>query len=179
MCRPCLALLVALCSQTLTAATLERLSLNQMTERSTAIVRARVTATHSIARGALIFTAYRLQISEQWKVTGTLPNEVLVPGGSLRRAQQTFSGAPRLEPGTDYVLFLWTGPSGATQIIGLSQGLFELQQQKGQLIAFRAGSTEEMVDASGAPVQDATFSLPVSDLNARVRRALASRGGSR
>ena len=50
-------------------------------------------------------------------------------GGVAGGIRQSVSGAPELKPGQEYVLFLWTSRSGLTQVIGLSQGLFQLSEE--------------------------------------------------
>ena len=61
------------------AATLQQLSLDQMAQSATAIVRARVTGSSASFTGSTIYTHYKLQISETWK--GTPGTEVMLPGG--------------------------------------------------------------------------------------------------
>ena len=48
-------------------ATLEQLTLDDMTQKSTAIVRARVTGSHAGTRGTNIYTYFQLQVLETWK----------------------------------------------------------------------------------------------------------------
>ena len=162
------------------SATLEKLSLDEMTRKSTAIIRGRVQSCAGEFRGAVIYTHCKVNVSEIWK--GSVPGQtdVATLGGAARGAAQNFSGAPTLKPGEEYVLFLWTGKSGLTQVIGLSQGVFEIKPEavsapskagKTQAIAERPASTEVMLDASGSPVQDSSLRMKVSDLKERVQRA--------
>ena len=101
-----------------------------MTQKSTAIVRARVTGSH--AGTAAEPTSTRTSSSRCWK-PGSRPDtgttEVAVPGGVVNGIRQIVAGAPELKPGQEYVLFLWTSRSGLTQVIGLSQGLFKLSEE--------------------------------------------------
>ena len=107
------------------ATTLEQLPLPEMARQSTAIVRARVVGVSGLRRGDDVFTVYRLDVAENWKtgtskqgtVTGKIL-EVAVPGGVAGGLRQMVSGAPQLQPGGDYLLFLWTGRSGITQVTG-------------------------------------------------------------
>ncbi len=95
--------------------------------------------------------------------------------------RQSFSGAPKLVPGEEYILFLWTGPSGRTQVIGLSQGVFGLQAdgQGGPLVS-RAPSTEAMLDPkTGQLVTDEAVRMKLSDLRARVASRAAAGNASR
>jgi len=108
------------------ATTLEQLSMTSMIQQSTAIVRAKVTGSYAANRKGQIYTFYRLQVLENLKATTPASAEVAVPGGSLNGVQQVVPGAPGLVAGQEYVLFLWTSKSGLTQVIGLSQGLFDV-----------------------------------------------------
>src|SRR5450759_2270431 len=100
------------------AATLEQLSFDEMVEKSTAIVRGRVVGSYTTSKGSLIYTHYRVLVSERWKGPAASEADLVVPGGTLGRSVQSFPGAPKLAPGADYVLFLWTAKSGLTHIIG-------------------------------------------------------------
>src|SRR5579875_2721629 len=51
----------------LQSATLERLSLNDMIQKSTAIVRGTVTGSHVAQQGALIYTHYTVHVTERFK----------------------------------------------------------------------------------------------------------------
>lgn len=168
-------LLAGFCLQ---AATLERLSLDQMIQQCTAIVRGQVVSSYAAAHGSLIYTHYGIQVTDRWKgpEAGTL--DIVVPGGAAGGLRQSFSGAPVLAQGSEYVLFLWTGPSGLTHIIGLSQGLFSLKRDAGgETVAWRAATSEPMLDATGQMVRDQPQQLRLRDLRGRVARAQA-RGGA-
>jgi hypothetical protein len=153
------------------ATTLEQLSVAQMIEQSTAIVRAKVQGSFTASRNGTVYTFYRLQVVENLK-SQTQPNaDVAVPGGSLSGIRHHVAGAPELKAGSEYVLFLWTSKSGLTQIIGLSQGAFDIQTgASGDAILLREPVTEPMLDAQGRTVRDAGVSLGLSDLRARIRR---------
>lgn len=164
------------------ATTLEQLSLDDMTRKSTAIVRARVIGSHAGTHGTQgtnIYTYFDLQVIETWKSSGQTITEVAVPGGVSGGIRQSVSGAPELKPGKEYVLFLWTSRSGLTQVIGLSQGLFKLSEEgsaggKGVAVAQRPAASELMLNRSGLPVDDRAVSMPLQDLRTQVRQALAS-----
>ena len=162
------------------AATLEYLSLDDMAKKSTAIVRGRVQSCAGEFRGSVIYTHCKVAVTEQWKGAAQTVVDVAVPGGTARGMAQIFSGSPKLAPGEEYVIFLWTGKSGMTQVIGLSQGVFDLKvDTKGQAVAQRAASSERMLDASGSAVADSAVELRAQELKAQVMRALASAGPGR
>jgi hypothetical protein len=155
--------------------TLERLPLDEMTRKSTAIVRGRVVGTSGALRGADIYTIYRIEILESWK-SSQKPDavQVAVPGGVAGGLRQMVAGAPSLHVGEEYVMFLWTSRSGLTQLIGLSQGLFNVQHSgAGDASATRAAASELMLDASGHAVKDEAVSMKLSDLKAQVKRSLS------
>ena len=159
----------------LSATTLQQLTIDDMIQKSTAIVRARVTGSHSAYRGTEIYTSFQLQVLETWKSNGRPTTEVAVPGGVVKDIRQSVPGAPELKPGQEYLLFLWTSRSGLTQVIGLSQGRFDLSEESsGGAVAKRPPASELMLDPSGKPVEDHAVSFPLQDLRARVRRTLGA-----
>jgi hypothetical protein len=156
----------------LQSATLQRLSISDMARKSTTIVRARISGSYTAQHGSLIYTHYKAAVSEAWKGSAAAV-DFAVPGGVLAPYRQTVSGAPRLTTGAEYVLFLWTGPSGLTQVMGLSQGVLNVVQDKnGDLMATRAAATELMLDSRGQPVNDQPISIRLSDLRTQVRGTL-------
>lgn len=157
-------LLCVLAGYPLLGTTLERLTMDDIVQKSTSIVRGRVTGCNGEMRRNVIYTRCQVSVSETWKGTAGPSAEVFIPGGSVRGLTQTFSGAPELTTGQEYVLFLWAGKSGINQLIGLTQGLFELQQDGKAVTAVRAATSEPMVDAGGRPVVDATLRYSAADL---------------
>ena len=156
------------------ATTLLRLGLGDMAQDSSAIARVKVVATNQVLRGSDVFTVYQFETLEYLKkpVSGTLQN-VAVPGGAAGGIRQVVAGAPVLHVGGEYVLFLWTSRSGLTQIVGLSQGLFEVNREsENRLQVTRAAASEQMVDATGRPVRPETVTMPWSEMKSRVSQAL-------
>jgi hypothetical protein len=162
------------CIAQLQGATLERLTLDEMIAKSTAIVRGRVTNSSASFSGPVIYTHYTVQVSEQYKGNPAGSIDVLVPGGTVNGLRQSFAGAPELNVGGEYVLMLWTGRNGTTQVIGLTQGLFALPGGNGSdPVATRTAARELMLDRqTGQPVKDATLTMHVSELRTRISAAL-------
>jgi hypothetical protein len=159
------------------AATLEKLTMDDMVAKSTEIVRGKVTAASGAfrgtpGRGGMIYTHYAVQVSERFKGVGGAKVSCAVPGGTAQGLRQTFAGAPVLSVGEEYVLFLWTSPSGLTQIIGLTQGLFTLKvDPAGKPMLNRAAIGEVMLDpATGMPVSDSGMQFSLSELRQRVAK---------
>ncbi|MEO5924725.1 MAG: hypothetical protein ABIR70_12950 [Bryobacteraceae bacterium] len=158
------------------ATTLEQLSVDQMIQQSTAIVRAKVTGSFAANRNGTIYTYYRLQVTENLKSTTPSTTEVAVPGGMLGRVMQSVAGAPTLKTGGDYVLFLWTSRSGLTQIIGLSQGAFDVKANAGSTTLLRSPIDAQMLDAAGRVVSDNGVVVDLSALRSRLNQ-LVDMGG--
>jgi hypothetical protein len=166
---------ILILATSLSAATLERLSLDDMIRQSTGIVSGKITGASTVVRGSVIYTRYTVQIGERWKGSTSRGIEVFVPGGRHGAVQQTFSGSPTLVEGKEYMLFLWAGRSGITQVIGLSQGLFDLKRDpSGEPYVTRGASADgTMVDASGRTVEDTPVSLRLREMVDRIHRTLA------
>lgn len=155
------------------AATLERLSIEDMVEKSTAIVRGRVTHSFAAAQGSLIYTHFTVQVLDRFKGPERPTMEVLVPGGVANGVRQSFPGVPRLAPGKEYMLFLWTGRKGVTQVIGFTQGVFELRAAQGDQMAVRSASSEPVIDrATGTLAADQRVEMRLRDLADRIRTHL-------
>lgn len=164
------ALVLTFCIWPLQCATLERLSLDDMIAKSTAIVRGKVAGSTAAFSGPVIYTHYTINVTERFKGAGQGSLDVVVPGGVANNLRQSFAGAPTLTPGAEYVFFLYTGKSGLTTIIGLTQGLFSLGADGStDPTATRTASRELMLDAiSGRPVKDETLVMKLSDLRTRI-----------
>lgn len=162
----------------LRGATLEQLSLDELIQKSTAIVRAKVVGSYADFRGPEVFTHWKLQVQEQWKGQGSV--EVMSPGGTVRGYRQGVPGSPQLTVGKEYVLFLWTSKSGATYLTGWGQGAFELSKNDAsKLVATRVAASETMVEhGSWRPIKDAGIQMQYAELSARISATLG-KGASR
>lgn len=169
-----LALVLTFCMSPLRSATLERLSLDDMIAKSTLIVRGKVGGSKVAASGPVIYTHYTVQVSEQFKGQSGKSIEITVPGGMANGLRQSFSGAPTLNPGDDFVFFLYTGRDGRTTILGLTQGLFALPGgAEPDPVSTRSASRELMLDRrTGRPVKDETVVMRLSELRNRIASGL-------
>ena len=176
-----LAMVVTSCALPLECATLERLSLDDMINRSTIIVRGKVTASWAAFTGSVIYTHYQIQVSEQFKGAGRNSIEVMTPGGTAKGLTSIYSGSPVLNQGDEFVFFLWTSKGGITWITGLTQGLFSLAGEGGtDRTATRSASRELMLDRqTSRQVKDSTLSMKLSDLRSRIAATLAPQGGAK
>jgi len=159
----------------LRCATLERLTLDEMISKSSAIVRGKVTDSWAALTGSVIYTHYRIQASETYKGGSLNFREIVVTGGTVNGIHQNFSGSPTLNKGSEFVFFLWTSKAGLTQIIGLSQGAFNLTpMSSGDSMVTRFASTEHVVDQAGNDATDSNFQMRLGDLRSQVAHTLRS-----
>jgi len=160
------------------AAILERLSLDELTQQSTAIVRVKVVGSYAEFHGSMIYTHWRVQVVERWKGPDRSTVEVLIPGGIARGLHQDVAGAPKLLIGKEYLLFLWTSKSGSTYLTGLSQGLFELGKSATDEVVSRPASGEPMLDhVTWKLVKDENFQMRYSEMTSRISATLSHGGG--
>ncbi len=160
------------CAAAMSAATMQQLTMTELVNASTAIVHGTVTASRTSLINRTIFTHYTVQVSEQWKGAAAATVDVALPGGALSGVRQSYPGVPNLQIGSEYVLFLWTGKSGVTQITGFHQGVYLIESNT----ASRHASGELMVGPGGTPVSDHPVSMALSALRATVSTEL--QGGS-
>lgn len=165
----------ATCMTSLPGSTLQRLSLNDMILKSSVIVRGTIQpGTSAALRGPIIYTHYQLSVTTAFKGAPGASIDVAVPGGALNGIQQPVAGAPTLTPGQDYVFFLWTSKSGLTQVIGLSQGLFNVTtNSQGQAIVSRGAASATMLDSSGQAIADSNLQMPLAQLIGKIQSVLA------
>lgn len=161
------------------AVTLERLSVDEMVSYSTHIVRASVKDSRGVQHGPVVYTEYLLEVTE---VLHGNPQEsslrLSLPGGSAGGRQQRFAGVPELSPGRDYLLFLRLGKNGLLQLVGMSQGLFEVEKQAANPVAVRSAIDGILLDRkSGFRVQDHGLRLSIRELRASIAAASARSGG--
>jgi hypothetical protein len=151
-------------------ATLERLSLDDMIAKSTAIVHGRISGSSAAYRGTVIYTHFSVNVLERWKGASQSTVDVLVPGGVVNGMRQTYPGAPQLTVGEEYVLFLWTSSTGATYTLGFTQGVFTLPKDaSGQTMAVRAPTTETILEpVTGRVVKDQPIRMPLAQLISRI-----------
>ena len=142
--------------------------------KSTAIVRGRVSAPRPAQHGAIVYTHWTVQVSDRWKGNAAASVDVVVPGGALGRVTQTFAGSPKLTEGSEYVLFLWTGRTGLTHVVGLAQGILDLKKDSsGEPVVVRAAITDTILDPNtGQPVGDQPIRLRLREFTARVSSVL-------
>jgi hypothetical protein len=176
--RPSFLILLSLAAALSPAATLEQLSLEALARESTAIVQGKVQGERTIQVGPLLYTLKTVAVQKRWKGVDSPTVEVALPGGRLGDQQQRFGGAPLLEPGVDYILFLWTGPSGRTQVTGFSQGVCELRTASdGSMRVVRRPNSDVALAPNGAAAADDSLDLSLEAFSQRVNAVIAEASG--
>ncbi len=159
-------------------ATMEYLSTDEMIDQATAIVRARVVESGARQHGALVYTHFTVRVLERLKGNGPERLDVAIPGGNAGGIRQTFAGAPVLTKDNEYLLFLWTGTSGMTQVLGFSQGVFRVSVDRaGERSAARVATGEVMLEAkTGRRIADQPVQMRLRELRSRIA-SRTTRGG--
>ncbi len=168
------------------AVTLEELSIEELIDSSTLVVRGTIGKSSSSRFGQGVETSYEVSVTEILKGGLTSPEDaprsrglsISLPGGTANGVRQTVAGVPRLEAGAEYILFLWRAKSGRLLPIGMSQGLFRIERTDGRMTARRLPIDGTLLDRkTGRAIRDSGFDLSVSSLRDTVTRRAASRGG--
>lgn len=175
-------LLVAMCllpgAAPLSGVTMQQLSADDLAVKSTAIVRGRVVDQYTAIAGPTVYTHYRIAVTETWKGAAAGTVDVALPGGTASGLRQTYPGVPQLSLGRDYLLYLWSSPSGLTMPTGFSQGIFTVVpgNDTAGLQVTRAATAELMLDSSGRPVQDQAITMRLVEAKSHMIAALARAG---
>lgn len=165
--------LIAACLAPLPGSTLQQLSLNDMIEKSTTIVQGTVQPSVATFRGAMIYTHYQVHVTTTYKGSAAKWLDLAVPGGVVDGLRQSFAGVPTLNAGQNYLLFLWTSRTGLTQVIGLSQGLFNVTtDSSGQLIVSRGATSETLLNSAGQAVTDSDITMTLPQMRTRIQTVL-------
>jgi hypothetical protein len=174
-----LALLLVFGIRPLPCATLEQLTMGDLIVKSSAIVRGTVVDSWAALNSSVIYTHYKVQVSEAFKGARQTSVEIVVAGGVVNNRSQSFSGSPTLNKGDQFVFFLWTSRAGLTQVMGLTQGLFAIVPDGStDPMATRAATHELMLDPKTAqPVKDAVLSMRLSDLRSLIASTLQASQG--
>ncbi len=156
---------------------MQQLSMGDLAVKSTAIIRGQVAGSYTALSGPTIYTHYRVAVTEAWKGGGVATIDVALPGGTANGIRQSYPGVPQLSIGVDYVLYLWTSPTGITLPTGFSQGIFTVTgSTPSGLLTSRSASSESMVDSSGHRVQDQPVSMPLAVMRTQVATSLSQPG---
>ena len=149
------------------AAVLVHLTLDEMTDQSSAILLGRCVQVESTWNAAHtdIVTNNIFEVQEYYK--GNLGRRVTITelGGQVDTWVAEYTGLPRFAVGEEAVLFVWTDPHGGHQVLGLTQGKFAVQRDKstGNLSVAQTASHEPTIEPSShageGPPERLTFAL--------------------
>lgn len=175
-----LALAAAVFGSGARATTLERMTLEKLTQSAQAIVRAKCLDNSTAWDAGEIWTSTSFEVQEVWK--GSLPDRITVRllGGRVRNVTSTVTGVPRFRPGEEVVLFLEPSPGGDFSVVSWQQGSFRIRRD-----AYLGVETVTQDTASFATFDPATRRFqatgirraPLDGFRARVDAAL--RAGTR
>lgn len=146
--------------------------------QSTAIVRGHVTDSYTSVTGPTVYTHYHVTVAEVMKGQPGFTVDVAIPGGTAGGLRQSYPGVPQLTVGGDFLLYLWTSPSGLNMPTGFSQGIFQVSGDPSALQLSRSASAELMLDATGHPVRDQAVTMRLADMRVRVATSLAAHSGT-
>jgi hypothetical protein len=122
-------------------ATVLRLSFEELTGRSDAVVRGRVVGSTPKLNAAAgrITTFTQVEVTEAIKGAPGKRITVRQPGGEVGRIGQSVAGAARFAPGEEVVLFLSRAPDDAAvfQVLSMSAGKVRLEKKREALRAVR------------------------------------------
>jgi len=173
----CLLLLLAVVR--LPATLVERLTLEQLAERSERIVHGRCRRVWSAWDAARrnIWTHCEVEMMDSLK-GGSAPLIVSEPGGLVDGVEMSVEGVSLPRSGEEVVLFLYRVPDGYWRARGLSQGKFRILRETGRPQIRSAVEGLTLVEPRTAPEAPATAlrrldGLFLDDFTAAVRAVLA------
>lgn len=159
------------------------MDIEAMADQATEIVQGRVEKIHTVNDAGRFVTMVRIHVNRAWKGR-TQPEafvEIALPGGQVGELAQTVAGTPRFEVGDRIVSFLWNDEkTGPYRLLGLSQGLFQIEEGTSGLMAVsRRSGLVRMEESSREPQEAPMVSLPLSEVIQRVSIRVEERKSSR
>ena len=162
--------------------TFARLSISQMTQAASAIVRARCVANSAVEVSGEIWTLTTFDVQETWR--GALPARITVRllGGTSGNLTSHVAGIPRFRPGEQVILFLArtkhflaTTNGGDFSVVSWQQGTFRIQRDRGtgeELASQDTGAYITFDPASRRFLANGAIRMPVALFHAQVTSAL-------
>ena len=149
-----LALILTLTAALRSASSVVPAGFREIATDASLIVRGRVTGLRVVRlTGAEVSTVATVAVGRVLKGTPAAFVSVLVPGGDLGRTRTVMVGAPRLQVGDAAVFFLTRGPDGVWRPVGLSMGVFRIQQSPTGLPMVQAPVLLDRTASSGPIVR--------------------------
>ena len=120
------------CCCSLRATTIEKMSLDRMTQLAPIIVHARCVASSTAWDAGDIWTFTTFEVLETWKAAsrGPVASRITVKllGGTVGPLTSHVSGVPRFQPGEEVVLFLQPASRGDFSVVSWQQGTFRIRR---------------------------------------------------
>ena len=176
-----LAAMASLCGG-ITATTLQRMSIAEMSRAAHTIVRARCEASAARWDAGEIWTFTTFEVEEIWKGSASARITVRLIGGEAGNLKSTVSGVPRFTPGEEVVLFLEHTAAGDFSVVSWVQGTFRVGRDRATqeeivrqdtAAAAMLGSPTHRFEASG------TRQMRTDALRALVAGAIENGGGNK
>lgn len=124
-----------MCCYSLRATTIEKMSLDRMTQLAPIIVHARCVGSSTAWDAGDIWTFTTFDVLETWKAAsgGPIPSRITVRllGGAVGALTSHVSGVPRFRPGEEVVLFLEPSSRGDFSVVSWQQGTFRIRREAG------------------------------------------------
>jgi hypothetical protein len=161
--------------------TLVRMSLDQLAEASTEIIRGHVASQVSLWNPGhtRIYTYTTLAVDQTYK--GNPPATLVVqqPGGTIGKVRLVVAGTIHFSPQAAYVLFLERSPADATKFlpVGMMQGAYRIYRDaktQEENLVLPLGSLARGIPASGPGSVIAGPAVPVRQFQRDVSAALSS-----
>jgi hypothetical protein len=174
-----LLLLCAFFAPRMESATLTRLDLDDLTEKSSAVVYGKVVSSRVEwnADRTMIFTVYTV-VADQYMKSALGPIfELHEPGGAIDGLRLTVPGVPTFSVGQEAVMFVWTDSHGKHQVTGFQQGSFPVSTdpQTGAKTVERVVRLGSVRTASAvAPPSSRSLSQFVNQIRASAAKAAAA-----
>src|SRR5262249_9263656 len=158
------------------ATTVEKLTLDDLVQKSGRIIVGKCVSRHSHwnDRNTLILTTARFAVSEPIKGSSDTFVDVVTVGGTLDGITQTVSGMPVFEPEDQALLFLEPSKNGYWQPLGLAQGKFRIlrNKQTGEEEVFNSLSGLDLYDPANRSLsqQEKPARAPLKQVLEKIRR---------
>lgn len=166
-----------------TATVVVGMDIEAMADQATEIVQGRVENIHTVNEGGRFVTVVRIHVNRAWKgrTQSDAFVEIALPGGQVGSLAQRVAGTPQFQVGDRIVTFLWSDEkTGPYRLLGLSQGLFQIEDGASGLVAVsRRSGLMRMEGSSREPQEAPMVSLPLSEVIQRVSIRVEERKSSR
>lgn len=175
----CSAAIFLLCASA-AATTLARMTVEQMTQASKLVVRAKCLGNSTGWDAGEIWTFSEFQVEGTWK--GTPPSNLTVRllGGRAGNLASSVPGVPRFRTGEEVVLFLEPTRKGDFSVVSWVQGTFRIRRNLRTGEEWAAQDTADFILPGTAAESSTTRSalgMRVAALHARVAAAVNTQDG--